>query len=109
MACLRPVHAGGQGPSFRLVAAPNAGWRLSGEVDIANATDFEVALGATASCGECDLDISGLEFIDASAMGVIARGASRSTICLFGARSIVRRSWKVSGYADEVPAVKFVD
>jgi anti-anti-sigma factor len=108
-ACVHPTDADQQPPLFRLVADTATGWRLSGEVDRANAHEFQAALHAAAGDEGCDIEISGLEFIDASGMRVIAAEASTSTICLLGARPIIRRSWKVSGFADQVPAVKFVD
>jgi hypothetical protein len=59
--------------------------------------------------GHCDIDVSRLAFIDASGMRLIAQEASTSTVCLLGARRIVRRSWETSGYAELAPAVKFLD
>jgi hypothetical protein len=107
--CVHPLDVADELPPFRLVAGPNAGWCLSGEVDLADADLFEAALGAAATRGERDIDVSDLLFIDTSGMRAMAREALGSPIRLSGARSIVRRSWQVSGFAEDVPTLEFLD
>lgn len=109
LACVHPVHVGPQPPPFRLVGGTTTSWCLSGEVDFGGSDYFGAALRAAASCGKCDLDVSGLEFMDASGMRVMAQEASGLTIRLSGARGIVRRSWQVSGFANETPTLQFAD
>lgn len=107
--CVHPNGAGAPVPQFRLVSGPTGGWSLSGEVDFAVADHFESGLRAAASCVDCEIDVSGLDFIDVSGLRAMVRGAGGSTIRLFNAQVVVRRIWQVSRFVDEVPTVDLVD
>lgn len=107
--CVHPIDAGGPAPQFRFIAGPAGGWRLSGEVDFDVAGHFESAVRGATSCGDCEIDVSELDFMDVAALRATVRGAGGSTIRFSNAKAVPRRIWHLSRYADEVPTVQFVD
>lgn len=63
---------------------------------------------AALSCGDCEIDVSGLEFIDVSGLRAIVRAASERDVRLMSPRPIVRRGWEFRRFADDVPAVRLL-
>jgi anti-anti-sigma regulatory factor len=111
--CVHPVGAGyGSPPPFRLVDAAEGWWRLSGEVDLADAAILDAGLSSAARAGPVRIDASTLEFADVAGLRAIAsaaRAADPVPIRIAGARAVVRRSWQLAGFADLAPQVEFVD
>jgi anti-anti-sigma factor len=110
--CVHPFEGGvAVAPPFRMVAADSGVWRLSGDIDVGVVELFKTVLGTVvrwASPPACVVDISEVEFIDAAGLRAIAQMASEGPIRLVGARPIVRRSWAVSRFGEEAPAVQLV-
>jgi anti-anti-sigma regulatory factor len=108
---VHPVAAGvADPPQFRLVAAGDGTWALSGELDLAVTEHFSAAIHAATAGGDGVVDVSGLDFIDVGGMRAIA-DAGRSVaapIRLLGATPRFRRSWKLAGFADLAPMVELV-
>jgi anti-anti-sigma factor len=78
-------------------------WRLLGEVDIANRSEFAVALRAvTAGVAECVLDLRDLEFIGVGELRLIAEVTrdNRTHLRLVNAPALVRMCWDASGLGD---------
>lgn len=109
--CVHPIVAGvGEPPAFRLTAADDGAWALSGEVDLAVAEVFADALAVVGDHAPSVVDVSGLEFIDVTGMRAIA-GASRDArapIVLRGAPGWLRCAWRALRLDRDVPAVQLL-
>jgi hypothetical protein len=105
------VHSAQRGghplPQFRFTAAGPRSWRLSGEIDLRVSDMFGAALGTAMSLGECVIDVSGLRFVDVSAMRTlaVASWSAASGIRLHGASQGLRRLWHLGGFAQAAPLV----
>lgn len=106
------VHPNGFGtfepPPFQLVAVDGSRWRLSGEVDILAASQFRSALDAvTPPGGQCEIDVSALQFIDVRGLRTIARTSTRrrATIRMTGASPHLQRVWDVGCFPRSAPQV----
>lgn len=108
--CVHPIAIGGQSaPPFRLVAGAPDSWRLTGEVDIADAHHFDSAITAAVASGPGLIDASDLDFIDLAGLrGIVQAGrTSDRPVRIVGARPLVRRTWRLAGYAELAPMVEF--
>ena len=111
--CVHPAGAGhGSPPPFRLIDGEAGWWRLSGEVDLADAAILDAGLSTAVGDGPLRIDASTLEFVDIAGLRAIAsaaRAADPAPIRIAGARPVVRRSWRLAGFAEIAPHVEFVD
>jgi anti-anti-sigma factor len=106
---VHPIQRGeGRSPQFRLTAAGARSWQLSGEIDITVISAFEAAISTAASLNDCDIDITGLRFIDIAGMRTLARSARGASggIRLHGASATLRRQWQLAGFASAAPEVR---
>jgi anti-sigma B factor antagonist len=70
--------------------------RLVGEVDLSTAPDLAHALEQTV--GAVEVDCTGLRFIDAAGLGVLAHAAATNgSLVLRGARPFLRRTVRAAG------------
>lgn len=107
VACVHPVRLDhDEEPPFRFVAGHDRGWRVSGEVDTATASEFSAALAALPD-PHCVIDVSGLDFIDLRGMRAIAELAhSRGlSIQLHRAPPSFERYWRLAGLDTYAPTV----
>jgi anti-anti-sigma factor len=97
-------------PLFRLVAGEGDVWRLSGEIDLAVTSHLAAALTAVTARPRCEIDVTGLEFIDVGGMATLADAARRSHthMRLLGASRVLRRSWQLAGFDESAPTVELV-
>lgn len=108
---VHPVDLGVDAPPlFRLVAGDGELWRLTGEIDLAVTTHLGAALTAVTAQGRCDIDVTGLEFIDVRGMATLADAARRShtPMRLLGASGVLRRNWQLAGFDECAPMVELV-
>lgn len=95
---------------FRLAAADDGSWLLSGEVDAESEAVLCRLLVATSS-DHWFVDVSRLDFTDVGGMRAIATaaGAAGRSLALRGASGAFRRYWRLAGFADLVRSVRFAD
>ena len=110
--CVHPTNVGNTAPpQFRLVAAPNNTWVLSGEIDLAVASTFTTALECvTASDGECVIDVAELTFIDLASLHLIANTAQTRNIQirLINVAAPQRRLWDLTGLTGLAAGVELI-
>jgi anti-anti-sigma regulatory factor len=105
--CVHPVRSGhDEEPPFLFVACDGDCWRLSGAVDFGGADDLARALAAVATA-PCEVDASGLEFIDVAGMRAIAQTARRAgvTVRVRNAPPAFERYWRLAGFDALAPTV----
>jgi anti-anti-sigma factor len=97
-------------PLFRLVAEEDELWHLSGEIDLAVSSHLAAALTTVTAQDRCEIDVTGLEFIDVRGMTTLADAArsSRSNVRLLGASRVLQRHWELAGFDEYAPTVEFV-
>ena len=95
-------------PQFRLVARGPGRWHLSGELDLAVESHFAAAVGAATSQGDCEIDVSDLQFIDVRSMSLLAVAAKISTagLRLLGASEALRHYWQLGQFDELAPTVE---
>ncbi|HVL34018.1 MAG TPA: MEDS domain-containing protein [Actinomycetota bacterium] len=105
VAAVHPIVSGCAEPPFRMVSAGSAQWQLSGEVDICSLPHFEAAFEAATNAGACDIDVTGLDFIDVRGMRAVARACASAPhpIRLRGVSPTIRRFWSIAGFEDVIP------
>jgi anti-anti-sigma regulatory factor len=109
---VHPINVGhDEDPPFRFVAGLAGSWQLSGEIDLAVASEFAAAFAAVAATpGGCVVNAGGLTFIDVAGMRAIAM-ASRTpgvSVRLNGATATLRRAWELAHFDGIAPAVELV-
>jgi anti-anti-sigma factor len=93
--CVHPMGVGEDSSTqFKLVAGDDGSWRLSGEVDVAVASQFKTAITTAATAGPCVVDASKLDFLDVSGMRQLAEAARTAGVAVrvIGAPPVVRRA-----------------
>lgn len=91
---VHPFPCGEPAPQFQLFDEGGKVWRLTGEVDLAVEDHFAVALDAIAQ-EDCVIDVAGLEFIDVGGLKTLARACAKAPLRVRGARTSLRRMWKL--------------
>ncbi len=81
---------------------------VEGEIDLATAPQFERELQRTGPAGELIIDLSGVAFMDSTAVGVLARKSKQLAdddrrLILVSAAGAVRRVLEVSGLDKVIP------
>ena len=114
IACARSVHpldlGGDAPPLFRLVAGEGDVWRLSGEIDLGVSSHLAAALTAVTAQRRCEIDVTGLGFIDVRGTATLADAARRShtPMRLLGASRVLRRHWQLAGFDEYAPMLELV-
>lgn len=102
------VRAGhGDRPPFSLVSAGGGRWALAGEIDAGVAPLLEAVLSPAMQRERCEVDVSGLTFIDAAGMRALAQAATTAGVelRLRAPRIDLARWWRLMEFPPATPVV----